>query len=213
MRGHSFLIGQYIPRDSLVHRTPYLVKLLAMAVVGALCYLLPLAWPPGWLPLSMLLAVLLAGYFVAKLPFRTVRDPLKLLWPILIFLAGYQLWIRGWQDGLPIAANLVLILLSCVYAAALLSLSTPVQEVLDGLSALVRPLRPLGVNEEKFALTVSVMFRSIPYLIGAYADVHDAAKARGLDRSIRAHVLPTVVATVALAQSTGEALAARGLGD
>ncbi|MBQ1442638.1 MAG: energy-coupling factor transporter transmembrane protein EcfT [Renibacterium sp.] len=213
MRGHSFLIGQYQAGNSWLHRTPYLVKLLGMAAVGALCYLLPLLWPPGWLPLLLLLAGLVACYPLAGLSWRSLLGPLKLLWPVLVFLAGYQLWSKGWTEGWPVAVNLVAVLLSCVYAAGLLSLSTPVQEVLDGLAALVRPLRPLGVDDEKFALTVSIMFRSIPYLLGSYADVHDAAKARGLDRSIRAHVLPTVIATVGLAQSTGEALAARGLGD
>lgn len=213
MRGHNFLIGQYLPRNSWLHRTPYLLKLLAMAAIGAFSYLLPVFWPPGWLPLLILLALILLCYPSAKLPLRTLLSPLKLLWLILLFLVGYQLWAKGFVDGWPVAANLALVLLSCVYAAALLSLTTPVQAVLDGLSTLVRPFRRLGVDQEKFALTVSMMFRSIPYLIGAYADVHEAAKARGLDRSIRAHALPTVVATVALAQSTGEALAARGLGD
>lgn len=211
MRGHSFLIGQHVARNSWLHRTPYPAKLLGMAVVGGLCYLLPILWPPGWLPLAVLLGLLVACYPLARLPWRTVLGPIRLLWPVLIFLAGYQLVSKGWTDGWPTAANLLAILLSCVYAAGLLSLSTPFQEVLDGLVTLVRPLRRFGVDAENFALTVSIMFRSVPYLLGAYADVHDAAKARGLERSVRAHVLPTMIATVALAQSTGEALAARGL--
>lgn len=213
MRGHSFLIGQHLAGSSWLHRMPYLAKLFGLAIVGAFCYLLPLLWPPGWLPLLILLGLILACYPLAGLPWRTVLGPLKLLWPVLVFLAGYQLWSKGWAESWPVALNLMAILLSCVYAAGLLSLTTPVQEVLDGLATLVRPLRRLGVNEEKFALTVSIMFRSIPYLLGSYADIHDAAKARGLERSVRAHVLPTMIATVALAQSTGEALAARGLGD
>ncbi|NYE94200.1 biotin transport system permease protein [Psychromicrobium silvestre] len=213
MRGHSFLVGQYIAGDSFLHRSPYLLKLLGMAVVGVLCYLLPLLWPPGWLALSALLLIILLAFISARLPRRVLLAPLKLLWPVLFILSGYQCLLNGWAAGLPIAANIVLVMLSCVYAASLLSLSSKPQEVLDGLTSLIRPLRFLGADPERFALTVSIMFRSVPYLLGAYADVHDAAKARGLERSPRAHLLPTVIATVALAQSTGEALAARGIGD
>ncbi|WP_394940862.1 energy-coupling factor transporter transmembrane component T family protein [Psychromicrobium sp. YIM B11713] len=213
MRGHSFLIGSYLPGTSFLHRLPYLYKLLGMAAIGVLCYLLPLIFPPGWLALSGLLAAVLLIFGLARLPIRALLSPVKLLWPVLLILVVYHCLIRGIPQGLETAANIVLIMLSCVYTACLLMLSTRNQEILDGLSLLARPLRHLGADPERFALTVSIMFRSVPYLLGAYADIHDAAKARGLERSVKAHLMPTVISTVALAQSTGEALAARGIGD
>ncbi|AJT40887.1 energy-coupling factor transporter transmembrane component T family protein [Psychromicrobium lacuslunae] len=213
MRGHNFLIGQYVPGDSFLHRMRYLYKLLGMAVVGVLCYLLPLLFPPSWLVLGLLLLAVLLLFMAARLPWRALLGPIKLLWPVLLILGAYQCLIQGFIAGVLIAANILLVMLSCVYAASLLSLTSKSQEILDGLTSLVRPLRWLGADPERFALTVSMMFRSIPYLLGAYADVHDAAKARGLERSVKAHLMPTVISTVALAQSTGEALAARGIGD
>ena len=74
-------------------------------------------------------------------------------------------------------------------------------------------LARFGADPERFSLTVALMLRSIPYVIGAFADVRDAARARGLERNLLARSLPVVIATVGYARATGEALAARGLGD
>jgi biotin transport system permease protein len=57
------------------------------------------------------------------------------------------------------------------------------------------------------------MLRSIPFIIGAFDDVRDAARARGLERNLRARTLPVMISTVAYARQTGEALTARGLGE
>ena len=50
-------------------------------------------------------------------------------------------------------------------------------------------------------------------LAGSFAEVGDAARARGLERSVRARTIPVVLSAVAYARRTGDALAARGLGD
>ncbi|MCW1250269.1 energy-coupling factor transporter transmembrane protein EcfT [Acaricomes phytoseiuli] len=219
MRGHNVLIGRYLPGDSPLHRAGYPVKLLGMFLIGLLCTVLPLMFQPAWAPLSVLLALILACYPLSGLPLRMLWGPLALLWPVLLALSGYQLWaggiMQGQWNGLENAAQLVTVLLSCVYAAALLSLTTPVAEMLDSIASLTRAtgLHRLGVDPERLALTTSLMFRSIPMLLGAYANVREAARARGLERSLRAHAIPTAVAAVGIAESTAEALAARGLGD
>jgi biotin transport system permease protein len=85
--------------------------------------------------------------------------------------------------------------------------------LLDAVVAAARPLRWVGLSPERFGLAVSVMLRSVPYLAGAFGDVRDAARARGLERNPMAHLTPVVVRAVGYAQATGDALAARGLGD
>jgi biotin transport system permease protein len=83
------------------------------------------------------------------------------------------------------------------------------------LDAVVRAARPLRrwVDPEVVALTLGVMLRSVPWVAGAFTEVRDSARARGLERSPRAVVVPVVLHTVAYARRTGEALAARGLTD
>ena len=115
--------------------------------------------------------------------------------------------------GRPVAARIVLNILLCVVAASLLTATTPLQRLLDGVVSLARPFRRFGADPERFALTIAIMLRSIPFIAGAFSDVRDSARARGLERNPRALVLPVFITTVAYARQTGEALAARGLGD
>jgi biotin transport system permease protein len=111
--------------------------------------------------------------------------------------------------GVIVVANLVLAL----YATRLLTLTTPIPELVDGIAMACRPLRVLGVDPDRIALAVAVMVRSLPHLIGSFDEVRDAATARGLRRNPVAYVTPVVVRAVAYAHATGDALAARGLGE
>jgi biotin transport system permease protein len=152
----------------------------------------------------MCVMFLLSGAGIARLV-RAVRPVL----PVLLAIGLFQ-W---WQLGGPTAARIVLNVLVCVVAASILTATTPVQALLDGVASLARPFRRLGADPERFALTIAIMLRSIPFIAGAYADVRDSARARGLERNPRALVLPVFITTVAFARQTGEALAARGLGE
>jgi energy-coupling factor transporter transmembrane protein EcfT len=117
------------------------------------------------------------------------------------------------QLGAPVAARIVLNVLLCVVAASLLTATTPLQRLLDGVVSLARPFKRFGADPERFALTIAIMLRSIPFIAGAFADVRDSARARGLERNPRALILPVFITTVAYARHTGDALAARGLGE
>nr|WP_284287061.1 energy-coupling factor transporter transmembrane component T [Angustibacter aerolatus] len=55
--------------------------------------------------------------------------------------------------------------------------------------------------------------RAVPVVAGLLDDVRDARRARGLERSPRALLVPLVVRTVRYADRLGEALVARGVDD
>ncbi|BAS18009.1 energy-coupling factor transporter transmembrane protein BioN [Arthrobacter sp. Hiyo8] len=130
-----------------------------------------------------------------------------LVTPILAVIGAFQ-W---WQLGGPVAARIVLNVLVCVVAASVLTVTTPVQALLDGVVALSKPFKRFGADPERFALTIAIMLRSLPFIAGAFSDVRDSARARGLERNPRALVLPVFITTVAYARQTGDALAARVL--
>ncbi len=111
--------------------------------------------------------------------------------------------------GVVVVENLVLAL----YATRLLTLTTPVPELVDGIAAACRPLRLVRVDPDRIALAVAIMVRSLPHLLGAFDDVADAISARGIRHRPSAYVAPVVVRAVAYAHATGDALAARGLGE
>jgi biotin transport system permease protein len=85
--------------------------------------------------------------------------------------------------------------------------------MLDAVARAARPLRRVGVAPETVALAVGLMLRAVPALAATASDVRDAARARGLERSPRALLVPAAVRAVGRARLTGDALAARGLGD
>lgn len=204
MRGHGFLLATFVPGSSLVHRAPLWLKFPLVVACGMGSFLIA-----DWAAAAVGLAVLCGVYLLSGAgPGRLLRAVRPVL-PVLAVVGAFQ-W---WQLGGPVAAKIVLNVLVCVVAAAILTATTPVQTLLDGVASLARPFRRLGADPERFALTIAVMLRSIPFIAGAYADVRDSARARGLERNPRALVLPVFITTVAFARQTGDALAARGLGE
>lgn len=204
MRGHGFLFAAYVPGDSPVHRAPLWLKFLLVLACGTASFLID-----DWAVAAAALTVLCAVYLWSGAGPRRLCRAVRPVLPVLAVIGLFQ-W---WQLGGPVAARIVLNVLVCVVAASILTATTPVQSLLDGVASLARPFRRLGADPERFALTIAIMLRSIPFIAGAYADVRNSARARGLDRNPRALVLPVFITTVAFARQTGEALAARGLGE
>jgi biotin transport system permease protein len=204
VRGHGFLLANYVPGTSPLHRVPLWLKFLGVTACGLASFLV-VDWRVSACVLAFMAAAFLLTGAGAKRLVRTVRPII----PVLLAIGLFQ-W---WQLGPEVAARIVLNVLVCVVAASILTATTPVQRLLDGVVSLARPFRRFGADPERFALTIAVMLRSIPFIAGAYSDVRDSARARGLDRNPRALVLPVFITTVAYARQTGEALAARGLGE
>lgn len=210
MRGQAHLVAGYVPGASPLHRMPLAVKAVLLFVVAVLALGSPIvSIRVGVVATTLTLLAAVVAHFVAGLGWPRLWRAIRLMLVFLILIAGYQ-W---WQHGPWVAWQVVAAIVATVLASNVLTSTTPVDELLDGLAAVVKPLERFGADPERFSLTVALMLRSIPFVIGAFGDVRDAARARGLERNLLARSLPVVIATVAYARATGEALAARGLGD
>ncbi|WP_369746599.1 energy-coupling factor transporter transmembrane protein EcfT [Paenarthrobacter sp. AMU7] len=204
MRGHGFLLANHVRGNSIIHRTPLWLKFVVVAACGAASFLIV-----DWAVSLAIFAVMCGLFMLTGAGLRRLVRAIWMVMPILLVIGLFQ-W---WQLGAPTAARIVLNVLVCVVAASVLTATTPVQDLLDGVVALAKPFRRFGADPERFALTIAVMLRSIPFIAGAFSDVRDSARARGLERNPRALVLPVFITTVAYARQTGDALAARGLGE
>ncbi|NMR20771.1 energy-coupling factor transporter transmembrane protein EcfT [Cellulomonas fimi] len=197
-------LGLYVHGTTPLHRAPVDVKLGALALLGVAVIVLR-----GPATAAVLLAIATVAAVVARVPARaTVRG----LLPVLVtagVLGAYQWWQRGPAVAVEVGADLV----SLVLAAGVVTATTPADRMLDVLERSLRPLRHIGVRPDVVALAVALMLRTIPALVQTVAEVRDAARARGLERDPRALLVPAAVRTVARARATGDALAARGLGD
>ncbi|WP_076258256.1 energy-coupling factor transporter transmembrane component T family protein [Intrasporangium flavum] len=197
------LFAAHLPGSSPVHRAPLWLKLAGVLAVGVV------PWVARSLtPLLVTLGLVVVTAAVAHLPLRRVLRSLRAIAPVLVLLLAFQ-W---WAQGPAYAVRVVLGIVNAYLAAGVLTATTPVTDLLDGVVRGARPLRRL-VDPEVVALTLAVVVRSVPWVAGSFASVRDAARARGLERSPRAVVVPTALHVVAFARSTGEALAARGLTD
>ncbi|KRF06309.1 hypothetical protein ASH00_08675 [Arthrobacter sp. Soil782] len=205
MRGHASLLGAYVERRSILHAVPLWAKFLPVAVLSVAV----LALSSLEATLAGLGLVVLAYLVGARLGLRELLQPLRKMWLLIVVLGAFQWFSAGLLPAFLVVGNIV----TCVLAALLITLTTESQRILDGLVSLARPLRPLGADPERFGLTVALMLRSIPYLVGSAEDSRDAARARGLERNPRALILPVFIGAVAYAQQTGDALAARGLAE
>ena len=197
-------LGTYHPGTTFVHRAPVEAKLIGLTLLGAAVVLLR-----GPLSALALLGLAAAAAAAARMP---VRGTVRGLLPVLVTAAGlgaYQWWQRGPALAVEVGADLVTI----VVAAGVVTAATPADRMLDHLERAARPLRRVGLRPEIFALSVALMLRTIPALVQTAGEVRDAARARGLERSPRALLVPAAIRTVARARATGEALAARGLAE
>jgi len=197
-------LGLYHPGTSLLHRAPAGLKLVALVVATTVVVLLH-----GPASGVVALGVAIALQLVARVPFhRTARGLTGLLLTVAV-VGAFQWWTGGWAAAVEISADF----LAVAVLATLLTATTRADDLLDALTRAVRPLRPLGLRPETFALAVGLLLRAIPVLVGTTLESRDAARARGLERDPRAFVVPAAVRMVGHARATGDALAARGLGD
>lgn len=198
------MIGLYRPGTSPLHRAAAGTKLTLLALLSSA---LVLARSPTAVLLGAL--VVAAGAVLARIPATAM---LRQLWPlrwVVPALVGLQWWLAGWQAAVVVVGTLVV----AVAAAALVTLTTRVQALLDALLVVLRPLRRVGVDPDRVALVLALAIRSVPLLAATATEVGEARRARGLERSPRALLVPLVVRTVRHADRLGEALAARGVDD
>jgi biotin transport system permease protein len=198
------VIGLYRPGTSLVHRCPAGAK-LALLLVGT-AVLVALRSPEAVAGGAVLV---LSGFALAGFGPRVLGAQ---VWPLrwfLLFLVPFQWWSGGW----PAVVVVVGTMLVAVAAAGLVTLTTRVTAMLDVGVAVLGPLRRFGVDPDRVALVLALTVRAVPVLAATFAQARDARRARGLEHSPRALLVPLVLRTMRHADQLGEALAARGVDD
>lgn len=198
------MIGLYRPGTSPLHRAPPGLKLLLLAA-GALL-LVALRSPVA---VGTACLVVAGGYLLAGLG---PREAMHQVWPlrwVVLLLVPFQWWTGGW----PAAIVVVGTLLALVAAAGLVTLTTRMTALLDLLERLLQPLQRFGLQPERASLLLALTIRAVPVLVATLSDVRDARRARGLERSPKALLVPVVLRTMRHADRLGEALVARGVDD
>ncbi|MCL3837960.1 energy-coupling factor transporter transmembrane component T family protein [Aeromicrobium duanguangcaii] len=200
----SLGLGLYVPGDTVLHRLSPGPKLLGLLVlsIGVVAARGP------WLPVGVFVVAIATALWVGMSP-RTLAAALRPVAIVMVVAVGFQWWMNGWQLALEVFATV----LALVVAAAILTATTPTDEMLDSIVRWLGPFRRFGVNPEVVALAFSLVMTSIPTLFTIFGETRDAANARGLGRSPKATLTPAAIRVVAHAYATGDALHARGILD
>jgi biotin transport system permease protein len=200
----SILVGVYQPGETLLHRLPVGVKVLGLGAFS-LAVVLVRDVRASWVFLAVALAVAL----LARTRLAVLARATRVVLLFAVFVAALQWWLYGRDKAVETLVDLVALAL----AAVVVSATTPVNAMLDALVRWVRPLRRVGVDPDRVALTFALAIQSLPGTVALALETRDAARARGLGRHPRAYLTPFVIRVVARAHETGDALHARGIGD
>ncbi|MGQ9585885.1 MAG: energy-coupling factor transporter transmembrane component T family protein [Anaerolineae bacterium] len=186
-------LGQYLPRESLLHRTDPRVKLVAgMMLVVAVVATSSLAG------LSLTLALVLLGFSVAQVPIGYALSGVRPMLPFLALLALIQMVAIPQNDvNSPVLGSLGFVTLTVrdftagallilkfavlVWGISLLSFTTTTTELTHGTEHLLRPLQRTGFPAHELALTFNIALRFVPILAEETEWLMKAQASRGAD--------------------------------
>lgn len=184
-----------------LHRIPAGIKLGSLALFSLL--LLPV---DDWRMLASVLAIVLAIYAGFGRPGFARMALLRPLVPLLIIVGSMQALSSGWHAGVVVSLRILVMVL----LADLVSMTTTISALMDGLAPVFSLLRPLGVNPRKMALAVALVLRFVPVLLTRWRAREEAWKAR-TRRRVPIRLLAVFLADVLqLADRVAESLDARG---
>ncbi len=202
-------VALYVPVASPVHRLPAGVKLLCLAALAVLLFARPTLTVAG----AALAGTLVVGLGVARLPAAVLaRQAWALRWFLLALLVVHAL-----TTDVASGAQTVLRLLTLVLAAAVVTATTRVTEMVAVVEWLCAPLRLVGVRPQRVGLLIAMALRFIPVLVERADRIRAAQAARGGAprgvRALRTTVAPLLVQLLQMAHDVSEALDARGADD
>ncbi len=200
------MMSGYLSATSLLHRLPAGVKLAALAGLSLL--ILP-ADDPRLLGGALVLALCV----YAALGRRALRRLMLLrpLLPLLVIMFALQAWAGEWtRAGYAAGLASALRILLMVLLADLVTLSTPLQAMMDTLERLLTPLARFGASPRKLALAVALVLRFVPVLMASWHARQEAWRARSTRRPSLALLPGFLAETLRLADQVADALDARG---
>jgi len=191
--------------SSFLHRAPAWAKLAGFAVFALVVSVL------GGDPRVAVgaAAIVVAGYLLAGPGFG-----LPELWrQLLVARLLIVLVAVGQLLFLPLEAALTgtLRITGLIVGAALVTLTTPMSELLAAMERALAPLRFLGLPPDRVALAIAMTITSIPVVAAHAASVREAHVARGLPPRIHRVVVPVLVLSLKHADDLADAIRARGL--
>lgn len=185
---------------TFIHRLPAGLKLLIVFFVSiGLFYF-------ASLPLAIVsLIVVWCLFFLAGFPFfKPVLELKKISWLLAaLFIVQY------FSVNFESAALIVIRLSSLLLLATLVTLTTPFSRMMACFEKLFSFMRVFGVNPAKISLGLSLTLRFIAVFSDISQEVREAQKARGLENSVFAVIIPVLIRSLKVQADVAAAIEAR----
>lgn len=195
------MIGLYLEQRSPLHRVPAGWKLLGLALASLALF--PLGDP---LVLLACLAASLSGYALLGRQGLSALQALRPLAMILGFVLGLHALLGSFETGLLVALRLATLFL----LANLVTLTTRMDEMIDALRPVLRPVAWIGLPERRLALAIALVIRFTPVIVDMVHRLQEAHRARSGRKGHIKLVAPLCLQALNTADHVAEALAARG---
>ncbi len=188
-------------RQSWLHRQQAGYKLAALALAGGV-----LLWVHQWWVLSLALSGVMGLFAWSGVGFvRLWRQVKGLIWFVLL-LGVYTALVQSPAT----AIEMLLRLTTLILAGVIVSMTTPVSQMMAVIEHLLQPLDRLGwVSASRVALACGLTLRLIPELTIQWKEIREAQLARGLKPGVLTMLVPMLVRTIRRAGEISEAVDAR----
>ncbi|OKL43897.1 energy-coupling factor transporter transmembrane component T family protein [Pseudovibrio exalbescens] len=198
------MVSLYVSGPSWAHALPARVKLIALCLVTFLLFPLDQWWQQA------------AGLFVTVGFYLSLgtkgRQALKVIGNFA-WMVGFIFLLHALFTSLQEGVVLALRLTTLVLLANFLSITTRMEDLMDAVEPLFKPLTVVGLTSRRVALAVALVIRFVPMLLAVYSNLQEAYRARtGRKNSIRL-LAPFVIHALKLSDEVAEALSARGGAD
>ena len=127
-----------------------------------------------------------------------------------LLVAAFVLVTVGIFSGVAAAVIATARILGLLLIAAVVAASVSPLEMTAVVRALLRPLRPFGLNPDRVALVLSLTITIAPVLLRHARTIREVQRMRGL-RAAPRFVLPLLIVALRHADTMAESLAARGV--
>jgi len=190
------------PQKTIFHKIPAGQKLLALCVVSTALFQIE-----SLIVLTCLTFAGIALYFSQGLSFA--KFGARMLWPLWPFVLMIGLY-HGITNDIEAGGEIILRMLIAVALANLLTMTTPLNDMIDVLMRLLRPVNWIGMSTKPVALTIALFIRFIPTLIERGITMHAALRARSTGKSGWRIIVPLTLSVLNDAEHVANALRARG---
>lgn len=185
-------LGQFLPGDTLLHRTDPRMKLIITAF-----FIVSVFLARSLYALLAMLAFAILLVFMSKISPKTIFKGLKPIIFIVIFTSVvsifwrkgedlvFSLWkIEIYKEGLMYALMIALRIITLITGTnVLLSYTTSPIALTDGLEQLLSPLKKIKIPVHDFSMIMTIALRFIPTLIEETDRIMSAQRSRGADFS------------------------------